>query len=29
MTGPPPPIRPPDRVPPERFQLPVERTREG
>src|SRR4029453_6457075 len=27
MTGPPPPIRPPDRVPPERFQLPVERMR--
>ena len=29
MTGPPPPIRPPGRVPPERFQLPVERMREG
>ena len=29
MNGPPPPIRPPERVPPERFQLPVERMREG
>ena len=29
MTSPPPPIRPPHRVPPERFHLPVERMREG
>ena len=29
MTTPPPPIRPPHRVPPERFHLPVERMREG
>ena len=29
MSGPPPPIRPPARVPPERFQLPVDRMREG
>ena len=29
MNGPPPPIRPAGRVPPERFQLPVERMREG
>jgi nicotinate phosphoribosyltransferase len=29
MTTPPPPIRPPQRVPPERFHLPVERMREG
>lgn len=28
-TGPPPPLRPASRVPPERFQLPVERMREG
>ena len=27
--GPPPPLRPASRVPPERFQLPVERMREG
>lgn len=26
---PPPPLRPPTRIPPERFQLPVERMREG
>jgi nicotinate phosphoribosyltransferase len=29
MSGPPPPIRPPQRVPPERFHLPIERMREG
>src|SRR4030095_15062139 len=29
MNAPPPPIRPAGRVPPERFQLPVERMREG
>jgi nicotinate phosphoribosyltransferase len=29
MTPPPPPLRPTTRVPPERFQLPIERMREG
>ena len=29
MTGPPPPLRPSERIPPERFQLPVERMRSG
>ena len=29
MSGVPPPLRPAERVPPERFQLPVERMREG
>ena len=29
MSGVPPPLRPAERVPPERFQLPIERMREG
>ena len=29
MSGVPPPLRPAQRVPPERFQLPIERMREG
>ena len=29
MTDAPPPLRPPERIPPERFQLPIERMRSG